>query len=85
MKTADSQALSAAFLLPAEPIVMKNGWLFFYFITKELDNVFLDSPQLKAMERLMTAVPGFRPRGGGVMVHHDFKYTEEMRDCHLCL
>lgn len=46
---------------------------------------FSDSPQLKAMERLMTAVPRFRPRGGGVMVHCNFEYTSEMCDCRLCL
>ena len=46
---------------------------------------FSDFPQLKAMERLMTAVPRFRPKGGGVMVCHDFEYTAEMWDCHLCL
>ena len=57
----------------------------FYFIAKELDNVFSDSPQLKAMERLMTAAPRFHPKGGGVMVCHDFEYTAEMWDCHLCL
>lgn len=33
----------------------------------------------------MTAVPRFRPKGGGVMVCHDFEYTAEMWDCHLCL
>lgn len=46
---------------------------------------FSDSPQLKAMERLMTAVPRFRPKGGGVMVRSDFEYTAEMCDCCLCL
>ena len=47
--------------------------------------IFSDSPQQKALERMMTTVPNFRPRGSGVMVLHNFEYTAEMCDCRLCL
>lgn len=47
--------------------------------------IFSDSPQLRALERMMTAVPRFRPKGGGIMVLHHFEYTAEMCDCRLCL
>lgn len=47
--------------------------------------IFSDSPQQKALERMMTTVPNFRPRGSGVMVLHSFEYTAEMCDCRLCL
>lgn len=30
---------------------------------------------------MMTAVPRFRPKGGGIMVLHHFEYTAEMCDC----
>ena len=40
--------------------------------------IFSDSPQQRAMERMMTAVPRFRPKGGGIMVLHHFEYTAEM-------
>ena len=47
--------------------------------------IFLDSPQQRALERLMTAVPRFLPQGGGKMVLHHFAYTAEMCDCRYCL
>lgn len=47
--------------------------------------IFSDSLQQKALERMMTTVPNFRPRGNGVMVLHSFEYTAEMCDCRLCL
>ena len=47
--------------------------------------IFSDSPQQRALERMMTAVPRFRPKGGGIMVLHHFEYTAEMCDCRLCL
>lgn len=40
--------------------------------------IFSDSPQQRALERMMTAVPRFRPKGGGIMVLHHFEYTAEM-------
>lgn len=46
--------------------------------------IFSDSPQQKALERMMTAVPKFRPKGGGIMVLHRFEYTAEMCDCRYC-
>lgn len=46
--------------------------------------IFSDSPQQRAMERMMTAVPRFRPKGGGIMVRHHFEYTAEMCDCRYC-
>lgn len=33
---------------------------------------------------MMTAVPRFRPKGGGIMVLHHFEYTAEMCDCRYC-
>ena len=47
--------------------------------------IFSDSPQQRAMERMMTAVPRFRPRCSGLRVQPDFEYTAEMCDCRLCL
>ena len=47
--------------------------------------IFSDSPQQKALERMMTAVPRFLPQGGGTMVRHYFAYTAEMCDCRYCL
>lgn len=46
--------------------------------------IFSDSPQQGALERMMTAVPRFRPKGGGIMVLHHFEYTAEMCDCRYC-
>lgn len=46
--------------------------------------IFSDSPQKRALERMMTAVPRFRPKGGGIMVLHHFEYTAEMCDCRYC-
>ena len=40
--------------------------------------IFSDSPQQRALERMMTAVPRFRPKGGGIMVLHHFEYTAEI-------
>ncbi len=47
--------------------------------------IFSDSPSQKALERMMTQVKGFPPRGSGVMVLRRFEYTAEMCDCRLCL
>ena len=47
--------------------------------------IFSDSPQQRALERMMTAVPRFLPQGGGTMVRHHFAYTAEMCDCRYCL
>lgn len=47
--------------------------------------IFSDSPSQKAIERMMTQVKGFPPRGSGVMVLRRFEYTAEMCDCRLCL
>ena len=46
--------------------------------------IFSDSPQQRALERMMTAVPRFRPKGGGIMMLHHFEYTAEMCDCRYC-
>ena len=46
--------------------------------------IFSDSPQQRALERMMTAVPRFLPQGGGIMVLHRFEYTAEMCDCRYC-
>lgn len=47
--------------------------------------IFSDSLSQKALERMMTQVKGFPPRGSGVMVLRRFEYTAEMCDCRLCL
>ncbi len=47
--------------------------------------IFSDSPSQKALERMMTQVKGFPPRGSGVMVLRRFEYTAEMCNCRLCL
>ena len=47
--------------------------------------IFSDSPRQKALERMMTQIKGFPPRGSGVMVLCRFEYTAEMCDCRLCL
>lgn len=46
--------------------------------------IFSDSPQQRVLERMMTAVPRFRPKGGGIMVLHHFEYTAEICDCRYC-
>lgn len=47
--------------------------------------IFSDSPSQKALERMMTQVKGFPPRGSGVIVLRRFEYTAGMCDCRLCL
>ena len=42
--------------------------------------IFSVSPQKRALERMMTTVPRFRPEGGGLMVLHRFEYTSEIAD-----
>ena len=44
--------------------------------------IFSDSPQQRALERMMTAVPKFRPKGGGIMVLHRFEYTADIVSYH---
>lgn len=47
--------------------------------------IFSDSPKQRALERMMTTVPRFKPRGSGTIVLRGFMYTAEMCDCRLCL
>ena len=47
--------------------------------------IFSDSAQQRALERMMTSVPRFKPRGSGTIILHDFVYTAEMCHCRLCL
>ncbi|MBR5949595.1 MAG: hypothetical protein IKZ82_13275, partial [Clostridia bacterium] len=35
--------------------------------------LFTETPKLRALERLMTSVPNFMPRGSGVVVMHRFE------------
>lgn len=63
----------------------RNGWLFFISQKRSKTMIFSDSPQQRALERMMTAVPRFLPQGGGTMVRHYFAYTAEMCDCRYCL
>ena len=62
----------------------RNGWLFFISQTRSKTMTFSDSPQQRALERMMTAVPRFQPKGGGIMVLHRFEYTAKMCDYRYC-
>ena len=39
----------------------------------------------RELERLMTRIPNFRPRGYGVFVFNKFEYTAKDCDCRYCL
>ena len=45
---------------------------------------FSDSYELRQLERLMTAIPNFRPRGHGVMIIHRYEYSERDCECMWC-
>ena len=47
--------------------------------------IFSDSPKQRALERMMTTVSRFKPRGSATIVLHGFMYTAEMCDCRVCL
>lgn len=47
--------------------------------------IFSDSSSQRSLERMMTQVKGFPPRGSGVTVLRRFEYTAEMCDCRLCV
>ena len=45
---------------------------------------FSDTPQQRDLERMMTAIPRFRPKGGGIMVPRHFDYRAETYGCRYC-
>lgn len=46
--------------------------------------LFSTNPQDIAIERMMTGVPNFPPRGHGIHVFGRYKYTAKDCDCRLC-
>lgn len=46
--------------------------------------LFSTNPQDIAIERMMTGVPHFPPRGHGLYIFNRFKYTAKDCDCRLC-
>lgn len=45
---------------------------------------FSNSYELRQIEKLMTAIPNFRPRGHGVVILRKYEYTDKDCDCTLC-
>ncbi len=45
---------------------------------------FSQSYELRQLERLMTTIPNFRPRGHGVMILRRYEYTQKDCDCLFC-
>ncbi len=45
---------------------------------------FSDSYELRQLEKLMRAIPNFRPRGHGVVILRRYEYTEKDCDCRAC-
>ena len=45
---------------------------------------FSDTPQQRDLERMMTVIPRFRPKGGGIMVPRHFDYRAETCGCRYC-
>ena len=38
----------------------------------------------RSMEQMMKGIPNFYPRGSGIVVTGNFRYTAEMCDCEYC-
>ena len=47
--------------------------------------LFTDTPGNRSLERMMTAIPGFKPKGYGTYVFGRKELTAEDCDCRLCL
>lgn len=47
--------------------------------------IFSDTPYERSLERMMTAIPNFAPRGHGVMVVYEIRSTVSDCDCRLCV
>ncbi len=45
---------------------------------------FMQTPYRKSIERMMTGIPNFMPRGHGIIIMSEFEYTAEMCDCRFC-
>ena len=45
---------------------------------------FIENYQLRELEKLMRAIPNFRPRGHGVLILQRYEYTERDCDCIVC-
>ncbi len=86
-RTADSNRYYLPFFVAigANRFEKKRLALFLFHRQRSKTMIFSDSPSQKALERMMTQVKGFPPRGSGVMVLRRFEYTAEMCDCRLCL
>ncbi len=46
--------------------------------------LFGSTPHERAIEREMTRVPGFKPRGYGIHVFEKYEYTAKDCDCRYC-
>ena len=47
--------------------------------------IFTESPGDRSLERMMVAIPGFKPRGHGTYIFGRKELTADMCDCRLCL
>jgi hypothetical protein len=58
-----------------------TGLFLFYMKDEEIKILFTQTRYERALERDMTLVPNFKPRGNVVIVMSRFKYTAEMCLC----
>ncbi len=46
--------------------------------------IFTENRYDRSMEQMMKGIPNFYPRGSGIVVTGNFRYTAEMCDCEYC-
>ncbi|MEE1173269.1 MAG: hypothetical protein U0K87_13050, partial [Ruminococcus sp.] len=46
--------------------------------------IFTENRYDRSMEQMMKGIPNFYPRGSGIVVTGNFRYTDEMCDCEYC-
>ena len=46
--------------------------------------LFTENRYDRSMEQMMKGIPNFYPRGSGIVVTGNFRYTAEMCDCEYC-
>ena len=46
--------------------------------------IFTENRYDRSMEKMMKGIPNFYPRGSGIVVTGNFRYTAEMCDCKYC-
>ena len=46
--------------------------------------LFTENRYDRSMEKMMKGIPNFHPRGSGIVVTGNFRYTAEMCDCEDC-